>query len=366
MHADCLTYLARRGGLSFAAAPFCEVDALILSILAYADFDAVVPPEDDGLPLSQALARLMQRDGWDRVGLLMSPKTPVLVRAAGESHRFGPLRLCACRSRTDDETQFAAMTFRLPDGTLFLAYRGTDDTIVGWRECFELSYAAAVPAQVEAAAYLRDVAARWPGKLRLGGHSKGGNLAVWAAVHAPAAVRQRIVHVYSNDGPGFSQDLTKTRAYRALRISIFVPQSSPVGPLLCQDSRYQVIRSRELGGVAQHDPFSWEVRGSGFRTLSRRSLLGRRSDRVLHSWIASLDPEERAEFTDALFSLLSADHAETLTDLSASWLDSALAAVRAYQALPDDRRRQLRGPIARLLVSFATGGRPHHRKEPHA
>ncbi len=365
MHADVLTYLARRGGLSFAAAPFCEVDALILSILAYADFDAVVPPEDDGLPLSQALARLMQRDGWDRVGLLMSPKTPVLVRAAGESHRFGPLRLCACRSRTDDETQFAAMALRLPDGTLFLAYRGTDDTIVGWRECFELSYATAVPAQVEAAAYLRDVAAHWPGKLRLGGHSKGGNLAVWAAVHAPAAVRRRIVHVYSNDGPGFSQDLTRTRAYRALRISLFIPQSSPVGPLLCQDSRYQVIRSWEHGGIAQHDPFSWEVRGTGFRTLPRRSLLGRRSDRVLHSWIAALDPEERAEFTDVLFSLLSADHAETLTDLSASWLDSALAAARAYQALPDDRRRQLRGPIARLLVSFATGGR-RQRKEPHA
>ena len=232
---NCLTYLRRRGRLPFRAASFGPVDNLILSLCAYDPFEWVLPGVESGvwLPFSQAVEKLTQQPGWDNMGLLMSPHTPELVVEAARSPRFRTLALGCMETVADQDTQFAALTYRLPDGTLFLAFRGTDDTLAGWKECFAMSYSPSVPSQRLALDYLVRVATKYPGKLRLGGHSKGGNLAVWAAVHAPALLRRRILMVYSNDGPGFHRDLTHTPAYRGLapRIVTYVPQASLVGAL---------------------------------------------------------------------------------------------------------------------------------------
>ena len=186
-YGNCLDYLQRRGVLPFRVAPFCPVDDLILSLCAYLPFEQVLPGprQGDWVPFPQAVEALTQRPGWDAVGLIMAKDTPALVRQAARSPRFQTLGLGCAAGVLDQQTQFAALTFRLPDGTLYLAFRGTDDTLVGWKECFAMSYAFPVPAQALAQDYLVQVAQRHPGRLRVGGHSKGGNLAVWAALHAP-------------------------------------------------------------------------------------------------------------------------------------------------------------------------------------
>ena len=267
-YGNCLDYLQRRGVLPFRVAPFCPVDDLILSLCAYLPFEQVLPGprQGDWVPFPQAVEALTQRPGWDAVGLIMAKDTPALVRQAARSPRFQTLGLGCAAGVLDQQTQFAALTFRLPDGTLYLAFRGTDDTLVGWKECFAMSYAFPVPAQALAQDYLVQVAQRHPGRLRVGGHSKGGNLAVWAALHAPPLLRRRILRVTSHDGPGFGQDLTRTRAYGALapRLVTYIPQASLVGTLLHQDPRAQIIQSHGVGTVGQHDPFSWTVQGTGF------------------------------------------------------------------------------------------------------
>ena len=222
-----------------------------------------------------------------------------------------------------------------------------------------MSYAFPVPAQALAQDYLVQVAQRHPGRLRVGGHSKGGNLAVWAALHAPPLLRRRILRVTSHDGPGFGQDLTRTRAYGALapRMVTYIPQASLVGTLLHQDPRAQIIQSHGVGTVGQHDPFSWTVRGTGFVPLPRRSRRGDRESAGFRGWVDALSPAEREEFTQVFFDLLAASRAETLSELSQSWADSALAVAGAYAALPPAIRRDMLDYLWRFLVNMGTGGK---------
>ena len=193
----------------------------------------------------------------------------------------------------------------------------------------------------------------------MGGHSKGGNLAVWAALHAPPLLRRRILRVTSHDGPGFGQDLTRTRAYGALapRLVTYIPQASLVGTLLHQDPRAQIIQSHGVGTVGQHDPFSWTVRGTGFVSLPRRSRRGDRESAGFRGWVDALSPAEREEFTQVFFDLLAASRAETLSEFSQSWADSALAVAGAYAALPPAVRRDMLDYLWRFLVNMGTGGK---------
>ena len=391
-YGNCLDYLQRRGVLPFRVAPFCPVDDLIQSLCAYLPFEQVLPGprQGDWVPFPQAVEALTQRPGWAAVGLIMAKDTPALVRQAArckkdkeaavmlQNHRAcqlvrsktgcAPLALAVawgarpagrCAAGVlDQQTQFAALTFRLPDGTLYLAFRGTDDTLVGWKECFAMSYAFPVPAQALAQDYLVQAAQRHPGRRRVGGHSKGGNLAVWAALHAPPLLRRRILRVTSHAGPGFGQALTRTRAYGALapRLVTYIPQASLVGTLLHQDTRAQIIQSHGVGTVGQHDPFSWTVRGTGFVPLPRRSRRGDRESAGFRGWVDALSPAEREEFTQVVFDLLAASRAETLSELSQSWADSALAVAGAYAALPPAVRRDMLDYLWRFLVNMGTGG----------
>ena len=170
--------------------------------------------------------------------------------------------------------------------------------------------------------------------------------------------------VYSNDGPGFHRDLTHTPAYRGLapRIVTYVPQASLVGALLHQDPRARTVKSHGHGTAGQHDPFTWEVHSGSFRFLSRRSRQAQREADGFRGWVDSMAPAERAEFTDVLFSLLSAAQAETLSELSEHWADTALAALGAYRALPTETRRDMLKYIWRFLRNLSTGGKAHpHR-----
>ena len=361
---NCLDYLEERGHLPFSQAPFCIIDSLILSVCAYAPLEGVLPglSSQETLPFRQAVDRLTAQSGWDHTGVLMADQIPRLVVRAAESPRFAQVRLGCCESILDEETgtQFAALTWFLPDGTLYLSFRGTDDSLVGWKECFRMAFTFPIPAQKLAEDYLAQVAARHPGKLRLGGHSKGGNLAVWAAIHAEPMVRRRILGVDSHDGPGFTRDLTGTPAYQALakRIRIYVPQSSLVGALLHQDRHCQVIRSHGSGTVGQHDPFSWEVEGTQYRLLPRRSAFGRKSAGTVHAWLAAMSPQEQEEFVEVLFHLLAAGHAKTLTDITSALADNALSMAKAYKALDRTTRREIRSYLRRMLVALGAVNRP--------
>lgn len=317
-------YLTWRGDLTFRAAPFCEVDSLILSMFSYLDMKDIVPaPDEEGSVTVWAAAKALIERYPDskktKMGVLIPKDIIKMMRAMRSTKRFGTLKMSGFVNiiDTESELQFSAVTFHLSDGTAIVTYRGTDDSLVGWKEDMNMCFLPVVPAQLKAVEYLKGVAEKHKGKLILTGHSKGGNLAVYAAVHSDAAIRERITAVYSNDGPGFGKNILDDPDYMEMRprINNLVPQSSVVGMLLEHDENFTVVKSRQKSGFLQHNGLSWEILGNSFVHLEDVSPDSRKFDRTVNQWIRDMSPEQREEFAEAVYQLFSVDGAQTLTDL---------------------------------------------------
>ena len=310
---NLLDYLSWRGDLSLGQVPFGPVDALALSALAYIPFDGLVGAAERPVPLGQAaldwLALPPPRRGQRRRDSELD-----LLRALAGSPRFSGMGLCCCADRflPQEETQFAALAVLLGDGSAFLSFRGTDGTLVGWKEDFNLSFLNVIPAQRASAAYIEAFSASFPGPMILGGHSKGGNLAVAGASMCPMAARDRIRTVYAFDSPGFTDYLLAQPGYQELRTRIrsFVPQSSVVGLLLDHEEPLAVVRSGQEG-LFQHDLYSWQVAGPGFVLAEEITPGSRMLDRSLKNWLAGLTPRQRETVADTLYELLAGRDAKT-------------------------------------------------------
>jgi len=287
-------YLRWRGDLTFAQDAFNEVDSLVLCIITYLNFRRF--PElrsrepENAVLLGDIVPRMTKED--EQQGLSPNDYIPLMKLAAG-SRRFGGVRMFGYEAVRDEtrEMQLDALSFLVPDGTLFCAFMGTDRSLVGWKENLNLSFMDAVPAQIGAAEYVEDMAWHCPERpLRIGGHSKGGNLAAYAAMHIPERLqRTRLLDAYNNDGPGFRKDVTDTEEYRRIaeKLHTYIPASSIVGVLLEHTEDYVVVASNSRA-VMQHEPLTWGVQGRQFIRCEERSELGKLSDDVLREWIASM------------------------------------------------------------------------------
>lgn len=357
--ANLLTYLDWRGDLKMAQAPFNEVDNLILAELSFVNFRGIVPGpgEGNGVPLSAAAARFFEGQKGKKIdmGVLVPDAIPDMLEKMAVSPRFRDMKLSCQVDQLDVEKseQFAALAVEVGDGSVYLSFRGTDDTLAGWKEDFMIACMTEIPAQKKAVAYVKDTARRFPRqKLRLGGHSKGGNLAVYGGVYCPAGIQRRILAIYSNDGPGFHDDILKTPGHLRVadRIHSIVPKSSVVGMLLEHEEDYTVVDSSQ-SGLLQHDGFSWEVLGDHFVCLREVSRQGRLNDLMLKEWVHGMNQEQREKFVDGLFAVLTASGAVTLTDLRADSFKAAGAMVRAMADMEKDTREALFYAVRLLFKS---------------
>lgn len=343
-------YLAWRGDIPLSQVPFCPVDGLILSTLAYIHFDGLIRPGLDRPVSIGETARAYFALPDHKRGRTRCAADLDLLRVLARSPRFAPLELVCYADQLlpEQEMQFAALTVLLEDGSAFLAFRGTDSTLVGWKEDFNMSFLDTVPAQQAALDYTERFAAQFPGSLRLGGHSKGGNLAVYAAALCPSKVRDRVLSVYNNDGPGFTAFVRNSPGYQELltRIACFVPQSSVVGMLLEHEESYTVIKSRQIG-LLQHDPYSWGVLGGDFIRLEEVTAGSRIADRTVKAWLAGLTVQEREQFVDTVFELLSASGASSTADLAQP--RSLYAALQALKDVDGDMRHLLVKTLSQLV-----------------
>ncbi|MGM9663150.1 MAG: DUF2974 domain-containing protein [Oscillospiraceae bacterium] len=354
--ANILDYLDWRGDLTLREAPFNEVDNLILAELSFIDYAGIVPEMAgrQAPTLRQAAERYSARHGGKEIdmGVLLSDSITLLLEKAGASRRFGDMRLLSYVSLLDleREMQFAAITVEAAPKLLYVAYRGTDDTLVGWKEDFNMSFLTPVPGQEEAVRYLDRVARHWPGRrLMVGGHSKGGNFAVYAAVRAKERVQSRIIAVYNNDGPGFDEAVLGTPEHRRIedRIRTIVPEDDVVGMLMSHEERYSVVRSDQTA-LMQHDGFSWQVLGDSFVHLSEISREGKLVDQTLKAFAAGLTKQQRERFVDVLYEILTASDARTLSDLQKDRWKAVNAMVKSSREL-DEESRQLLYDTVRLL-----------------
>ena len=347
VHGTPMDYLRWRGDLTFRQDGFNEVDNLVLCIISYINFrriTAVHTTEPAAAPTLAQVAPLLTEED-DQLGLSELSYLP-LVQLAAKTPRFRDVRLFAYTHEYDEAQakQFDALSFLLPDGTLFVAFMGTDTSLAGWKEDFNMSFLSAVPAQARAAAYAADMAALCPDMpLRIGGHSKGGNLAAWAAIHLPADLQEHcLLSAYNNDGPGFARDMLETPEYLRVadKLHTYIPESSIVGVLLVHAEDYDVIDSTSHAAM-QHEALSWQVMGNRFVHLGQRSQLGQMSDDVLREWLDSVSQEDREAFCDALYSILSmGGRAKTFEDLRKGGFSGWAALWKEY-AGADERKKQI-------------------------
>ncbi len=344
-------YVKWRGDLSFVAAPLCEVDLLILSQLAYLHFGDVT---EDGAITFHTAASLLEKLPTEPGNSQTVANRHRLLEALADTKRFGGLTILHCEDRFDPELhmQFAAVTFLLPDGSPVIAYRGTDATVVGWREDFNLSFSSPVPSQVEAVRYLQAAIQGTRGGLCLCGHSKGGNLAMYTAAYCEPQERERITDVYLFDAPGQDNATLALAGYREalLKARCYVPQSSVIGRLMGVPETYRVVHSHALG-ISQHDVFTWVLDGPHFETLPTLDRASRLTKATMDEFLRGSTPETRKLFIDTLFSALGAGSALTMSVAASRLPDTASALWAALRAMDLPARKAMLSVLSTMATS---------------
>lgn len=312
---NILDYIRWRGDLSFSQDPPNAIDSLIFSYLVYIRYPAELSGDNVEMPLSQVHEAMTALPDYRELG---NSHQLELLREAAKSRRFGGAKLVQPQNQfiPQEDTQFAAAAALLDDGSLFAAFRGTDNTLVGWKEDFNMCFREAVPSQLLAVEYVRRLYERYGRPMHLCGHSKGGNLAVYAAAKSEPQVRKTILQVYNNDGPGFMAHMLSDPGYLEMvpRIHTYVPQSSIIGMLMEHGEPTMVIRSAQVG-ILQHDVFTWEVMGRELIPVEELTPDAKFVSATIKQWLLGMDLGERNQMVDALFKLLTYGNVERAADI---------------------------------------------------
>lgn len=354
-----LDYLAWRGDLTFEKDPFNSIDALILSTLSYVDFKDVVPGRGEGIiTIEEASEKFFKIHSEEELAQNKSfiNYAPALLKALAGSERFRKAYLLNFLDDTDifREIQFAAVEIDTSDGTSFISFRGTDDTIIGWKEDFNLSYMT-VPSENEAALYLKDVTEGRKETVRIGGHSKGGHLAIYAAMTADPEISSRIEKVYSFDGPGFNHEAMESEKFRSVQPKIIkiIPETSIIGRLLENSTEPVVVKSTELG-IMQHDPKSWQLEGKRFETCASTDKISDAFDETMSIWLGEMSFDDRKVFVDELFSVFEASGCEYLSTMTKVGVRGTRAMIERMGQIRNDSGAKVRTLVKMFLINLNT------------
>ena len=333
--------------------PFKELDVLALTELTYLPFGHIVPQGDTTgiqVRLSDAM-ELIDRT----TDFIVSNQHLQLVDELATSKRFKNIKLLNYVDEYDPDVQkqFAAMTYRLSLDTYLVVFRGTDDTLIGWKEDFHMTYMDHVPAQKRAASYLQHVMKEFPkGRFLVAGHSKGGNLATYACSYLPDSLFERVDAIYSYDAPGLNKAIIETEGYQRTSpyIRRFVPQGSIVGMMLEVPEPTTIVKSRAFGGFAQHDAFTWETKDLRFVTVTETSPDSQQTDLTLKQWVRETSTDERKKFFDTFFGIFLDAGITSINDLTdLKQLAKAKEILQNAQDL-DPTEREMLERLAKQLI----------------
>ncbi len=349
---NIIDYVKHWGEYSLMEVPFNEVDSLVLCQLVYLHYGNFVPGLDKrNAPVSiQSIYAHPDRDTilddyWYR------ENNKELFSAVAESKRFGSLKMNYYVDiiNEQEQAQFSAMTYVLEDKNTYIAYRGTDATIVGWKEDLNLAFSKPLHSQHLAAEYMDRVAGYIAGCFYTGGHSKGGNLAVYAAMNCSPRTREKLIKIFNNDGPGFRPEIKAQGKYEEItdRMVKFVPRSSLVGTLLEDEEDFVVVESKGVG-LLQHNAYSWKIENGAFiraRNMADGKIM---RDAALNEWILSLTEEEIHAFVDTLYEVVTASEASDVFAFGADWKNCLQNIFEAAKGIDETTRKV----ISRIIRSF--------------
>lgn len=351
---NIMDYLDWRGDIGFDQDGLNEVDNLIFSMVAYLNFDMIRGAQT--IEEASKAYKDSKKRGTSKESRDFIKKIERLLDKLAKTQRYRGVTISDYMYKYDhdNESQFCAMTFSFGDW-IYVAYRGTDESLVGFKEDFNMCFSAPVMAQKDAVAYLRQVLNKYRDQeVYTGGHSKGGNLAVYSHVGIDGEYRKRIVKIFNNDGPGFTEEILKTPAYRetAKKVIKLLPHGSVVGILMDDEEEYSIVKAKGDNGIVQHDGFNWDIKGTKFVKKDKFTDQSIRINQTLKLWLASLDREERNKFIDEFYGLIvKSTDASILGDISGKEIQSALAIVKNINSMDEESKKILVSAIKKLLKS---------------
>lgn len=334
--------------------PFCVVDSLILGQFSAFKLEhtAARHPKWKGVTIAQ----LADDENFDKMFVdIWNPEgSKRMLRAMAKNPRFRDAVVKGYSTETDDDLQkqFAAVCVQFTPELCYVVFRGTDSSVTGWKEDFNMAFQSPVPSQTEAVRYLNNAARHCTGKLIVGGHSKGGNLAVYSSAFAKPSVKRRIQKIYSHDGPGFLPSVLDSDEFRSVcdRIDKTVPQSSFVGMLLESQEKFRVVKSNRQS-IMQHDPFSWEVKDFDLVPVASLTATATYLDATLSGWLGGISAEHRKRLVDLIFSFLDTQNVTSGDDVINDPKKYAKLAMRAVNKEEPETRQFVKQTI-RALISL--------------
>ena len=342
---NILDYLDWRGDILFSERGLNEVDNLIFATLAYTNMENLVKENTTVEELYQSYIAA----GYDQSHMIINPFKLLEKAAHSQRYKDVSVRYYVNNIDTEKHLQFSAVTF-LFENTVYVAFRGTDNTLTGWREDFNMSYLPNTPGQYEAMEYLNMAAEKFSGELIVGGHSKGGNFAAYAAAFCNAPVKKRIAKVYSNDGPGFNSNIVNSDGYKSIipKIEHIITDSSVVGILLSHKLKSTVIKSSAFG-IDQHNPYTWNVIGTHFEKADGLSVSSVFMNDTADKWINSLSDDSKKILINSIFDSLESSGASTLNDIANKKWEVYNAATKAIALLSIEKKSDIGHSIKKLF-----------------
>jgi hypothetical protein len=350
--ANILDYLDWRGDISFNHSKFNEIDNIICARFSYIPLDGLLEKEEI-ISIKELNERFMYFNSKSR-NILQKSDIDLLGKLAScKRYQDVEITKYVNKVKVDEQKQFSAVTLILPDKTLYISYRGTDNTLVGFKEDFNMSFNSCVPSQKSALKYLNKIAQNFIDyKIRIGGHSKGGNLAMYAAIYTSDEVKNRIKEVYNNDGPGFEKDIIESNNYKSLsgKIHTYIPQSSIVGRLLFHDKNYIVVNSTQVS-ILQHDVYTWQLKGTKLEHLENVDKSSIMIDTTISSWLNELDVNQREEFVNTLYEILTSTKLTTIPEFTNNWFYNVRKILESYKNISPKSKETINKTLELLFKS---------------
>ena len=355
---NMLDYIKEFGHVSFEERAFSEIDALVLTELEYLPLEKVVPSDENGenFVTVKEIAEYMQehkQELFDENPMMITQERHEVSQVIADAPRFQSLKFFGVVSVWDKDTtkQFAAVTVEVEPSVRLVVFRGTDETLIGWKEDFLMTYSPLVAAQTDAKEYLAKQASLFDGDLMVSGHSKGGNLAIYAAATQEEDVQLRIVDIFCFDSPGLYRSVLETKGYQnivplAMR---YIPQDSLVGLMLESEVPYVIVKSNATGAM-QHSAMTWEIEDGQFIKMEKLTKNSQLNDQTFKKWTESVSDEELELFWNVFFELLFSVGIDTVNDLYGQFMHYVQEFLKAAGDM-DEEKRELLTRIALLLVS---------------
>ena len=355
---NMLDYIKEFGHISFEERAFSEIDALVLTELEYLPLEKVVPSDENGenfVTVKEIAAYMKEhkKQLFDENPMMMTEERHEVSQVIADEPRFQSMKFFGAVSIWDKDTtkQFAAITVEVEPGVRLVIFRGTDDTLIGWKEDFLMTYSPLIAAQMDAKEYLAKQASLFDGDLMVSGHSKGGNLALYAAATQEEDVQLRILDIFCFDSPGLYRSVIETKGYQnivplAMR---YIPQDALVGLMLESEVPYVIVKSNAIGAM-QHSAMTWGIEDGQFVKVEKLTKSSQLNDQTFKKWTETVSDEELELFWNVFFELLFTAGIETVNDVYGQFMHYVQEFLKLAGKM-DEEKRELLVRIALLLVS---------------